>query len=154
MIEKTKVKEIVEAYFPVSDLYLTDIQVEPGNRIVVEIDSDTAVSIDDCVALTRFIESQLNRDAEDYELEVGSAGISQTFKVLRQYKKNIGREIEVLSKAGKKQTGILESAGEEQFVIRTTKQVKLEGAKRKSLVEEDITFRYDEIKFAKCVIKI
>ncbi|MDR1682709.1 MAG: ribosome assembly cofactor RimP [Candidatus Symbiothrix sp.] len=154
MIEKTKIEKILNDYFPVSDLYLTDIQIEPGNRIVVEIDSDTAVSIDDCVALTRFIESQLNRDEEDFELEVGSAGISQSFKTLRQYRKNIGQDVEILSKTGKKYAGILQAADDETFTLKTSKMLKLEGAKRKTLVEEDIPFAYGDVKYTKCIIKI
>jgi len=154
MIDKNRVQEIVAAYFPVSDLYLVDIRVEPGNRIVVEIDSDSSVSIDDCADLTRYIESHFDRDAEDYELEVGSAGISQAFKILRQYTKNIGREVEILTKAGKKMFGVLKAANEKNLVITCSKQVKPEGAKRKVTVNEEITFAYDELKYTKCVIKI
>jgi ribosome maturation factor RimP len=119
----------------------------------VEIDSDTSVSIDDCVALSRHIESFLDRDVEDYELEVGSAGISQAFRVLRQYKKAIGQEVEVLLKTGKKQTGILKAADEEQITLTIEKQVKPEGAKRKMTVPEDWTATYSEIKYTKNKIK-
>ena len=89
--------------------------------IVVEIDNEEGVDIDRCVALHRFLESKLDRDAEDYELEVGSAGITSPFKVLGQYKKNIGKEVELLTKNGMKLSGILKSADSEKFVVTITK---------------------------------
>jgi ribosome maturation factor RimP len=154
MIEKALVKEIVEDYLKDSDKYLTDVKVEPGDRIVVEIDSDQAVSIDDCIVLTKYIESKLDRDVEDYELEVGSAGISSPYKVLRQYKKNTGKEVEILLKSGLKYSGILKEAGEDTIILTVEKQVKPEGAKRKITVEEDLTFTFDEIKYTKNIIKV
>ena len=85
-----------------SSNYLVDVVIKPGNLIVVEIDNDEAVSIDDCAELSRYLEEHLDRDVEDYELEVGSAGITSPFKVLRQYVKNIGNEVEMLLKNGSK----------------------------------------------------
>ena len=154
MIDKNIVQGIAETYFPVSDLYLVDVRVESGNRIVVEIDSDSSVSIDDCADLTYYIEARLDRNAEDYELEVGSAGISQPFKTLRQYKKNIGHEVEILTKTGKKLFGILKLSDEKGLTITLSKLIKPEGVKRKMLVEEDVMFIYDELKYTKRVIKI
>ncbi len=136
-----------------SSNYLVSVEVQPGNIIVVEIDNDDAVSIDDCVELSRYIEEHLDRDAEDFELEVGSAGITSPFKVLRQYKKNIGNEVEVLTKNGVKLSGLLKSANEEGFVVTVTKQVKPEGAKRKVTIEEDLPYTYNEIKYTKYLIR-
>ena len=119
----------------------------------MEIDNDEAVSIDDCVELSRYIEEHLDRDAEDFELEVGSAGITSPFKVLRQYEKNVGNEVEVLTRNGVKLTGVLKSADEDSFVVTVTKQVKPEGAKRKITVEEDQTYTYNEIKYTKYLIR-
>lgn len=153
MIEKLIVKEIVDSYLADSDRYLVSLDVQPSNRIVVEIDSDSHIGIDDCVNLTKHIESKLDRDIEDYELEVSSAGISNPFKVLRQYEKNVGNEVEVLLKTGVKHSGILKEAQEENFILTIEKQVKPEGAKRKVRVEEDLTFSYDEIKYTKYIIR-
>jgi ribosome maturation factor RimP len=153
MIEKVVVQEIAEEFLKDSENYLVDIDVKSGNVIVVEIDNDLAVSIDDCVALNRFIESRLDRDIEDYELEVGSSGVSQPFKHFRQYKKNTGKEVEVLLKNGKKQSGKLKDATENQFIITVEKQVKPEGAKRKTTVDEDLVVAYDEIKYTKNIIR-
>ncbi|MDR1737254.1 MAG: ribosome assembly cofactor RimP [Candidatus Symbiothrix sp.] len=155
MIDRETVKNIVEDFLRHhSDLFLTDLKVEPDNRLTVEIDSDKAVSIDECADLTRFIESHLDREVEDYELEVGSAGISQAFKQLRQYRKNQGREVETLTKNGKKLTGILKDADDTQLTLTLTKQIKPEGAKRKITVEEDVTLPYEEIKYTKNIIKV
>ena len=153
-MDKTLVVEIVENYLKNSDKYLIDVKLEPGDRIVVEIDGDTPVAIDDCIALTKHIESQLDRDVEDFELEVGSAGISQPFKVLRQYRNAAGREVETLLKTGKKHTGTLKAANENSIDLTVKKYIKPEGAKRKMTIEEDLTFDYSEIKYTKYVIKL
>ena len=153
MIDKRVIEQLVEEKLASSSNYLVSVEVQPGNIIVVEIDNDDAVSIDDCVELSRYIEEHLERDAEDFELEVGSAGITSPFKVLRQYKKNIGNEVEVLTKNGVKLTGLLKSADEEGFVVTVTKQVKPEGAKRKVTIEEDLPYTYNEIKYTKYLIR-
>lgn len=153
MIDKILLKNIVEAHLDGTENYLVDIQVKPGNILLVEIDNDKAVGIDDCIALSRKIESSLNREEEDFELEVGSAGISSPFKILRQYKKNIGNEVEVLTKDGRKLAGVLKDAQPENFTLTITKKVKPEGAKRKIEVEEDLTFAYDQVKYTKYQIR-
>jgi len=153
MIEKGIVKGIVDEFLAHSTNYLVNIDIKPNNTIVVEMDSDQSVSIDDCISLSKFIESKLDRDVEDYELEVGSAGIGQPFKILRQYQKNVGNEVEVLTKKGVKHTGVLKSADTEAFVLTVAKQVKPEGAKRKVTVEEDLTFPYSEVKHTKYLIR-
>ena len=90
---------------------------------------------------------------EDYELEVGSAGITSPFKVLRQYIKNIGNEVEMLLKSGVKLTGVLKAADEQGLVVTVEKQVKPEGAKRKMTVDEDLSYTYEEIKYTKYLIR-
>jgi ribosome maturation factor RimP len=153
MIEKSIVEEIINNFLENSENYLVGLELKPDNTIIVEIDNDQAVSIDDCIALSRFIESKLDRDKEDYELEVGSAGISQPFKLIRQYKKNKGKEVETLLKNGKKYRGVLKEADENRFILTVEKQVKPEGAKRKITVEEEMSFIYNEIKYTKNIIR-
>ena len=153
MIDKNIVRQHVDEHLKDSEIFLVDVNVNPGNIISVEIDNDEGISIDNCIALTKYIESKLDRDIEDYELEVGSAGISQPFKILRQYIKNIGNEVEVLTKTGKKLTGILKDANEDGIVLTIEKQVKPEGAKRKITIEEDENFKYEEIKYTKYSIR-
>lgn len=153
MIEKNVVSKLVEEKLASSDNYLVDVIIKPGNLIIVEIDNDEAVSIDDCAELSQYLEEHLDRDVEDYELEVGSAGITSPFKILRQYRKNIGNEVEMLLANGTKLTGILKDASEEGVVITVQKQVKAEGAKRKTTVEEDQSYTFDEIKYTKYLIR-
>ena len=107
MIDKRTVHQIVEEWLEGKEYFLVEVSVEPDDKIVVEIDHAEGVWIEDCVDLSRFIESKLNRDEEDYELEVGSAGVGQPFKVLQQYYNHIGRQVEVLEKTGIKLIGEL-----------------------------------------------
>ena len=155
MIDKQQVIGIAEKWLSTKEGYfLVDVDVTPDNRIVVEIDEAEGVWIDDCVELSRFIESELDRDVEDYELEVGSAGIGQPFKVLQQYINHIGQEVEVLPKSGAKLKGILESANENGFVLKTTQKQKVEGSKRPKNVEVEMPFGYDDVKYVKYVISL
>lgn len=153
MIDKQMVIQLAEEKLASSGNYLVDVEIQPGNVIIVEIDNDEAVCIDDCVELSRFIEEHLDRDSEDFELEVGSAGITSPFKILRQYQKNIGKEVEVLLASGMKLTGILKSADENGIVLTVEKQVKPEGAKRKITVEENLAYTHNEIKSTKYLIR-
>ena len=152
MIDKNVVGGIVNEWLEDKDYFLVDVSVSPDDKIVVEIDHAEGVWIDDCVELSRFIESKLDREEEDYELEVGSAGIGQPFKVLQQYLNHVGQEVEVLARDGKKMEGVLKEATEENFTITVQRKVKPEGAKRPKLVEEDVTYTYDEIKYTKYLI--
>ena len=141
MIEKDVISQLVEEKLASSGNYLVDVVIKPGNLIIIEIDNDEGVCIDDCAELSRYVEGHLDRDVEDFELEVGSAGITSPFKVLRQYVKNIGNEVEMLLKSGTKLTGVLKSADEN------------EGAKRKVTVREDQSYTFDEIKYTKYLIR-
>ena len=152
MIETNVVTRIVEEWLDGKDYFLVDVSVSPDDKIVVEIDHADGVWIDDCVDLSRYIESRLSREDEDYELEVGSAGIGQPFKVLKQYQIYIGKEVEVMDNTGKKWKGVLADANEENFTVTMTVKVKPEGAKRPKLVEQNVTFTYDEIKYTKYLI--
>ena len=107
------------------------------------------VWIEDCVELSRFIESRLSREEEDYELEVGSAGIGQPFKVLQQYVNHVGSEVDVLTADGRKLHGVLTAAGPEDFEVTMKVKKKLEGEKRPRLVDEAVTLRYTEVKYTK-----
>ena len=152
MIDRNIVSGIVNEWLEDKEYFLVDVSVSPDDKIVVEIDHAEGVWIDDCVELSRFIESKLDREEEDYELEVGSAGIGQPFKVLKQYLIHLGKEVEVLTRDGKKLEGVLKDANEENITLTVLKKVKPEGAKRPKLVEEDITYTYNDIKYTKYLI--
>ena len=153
MMDKAKLIDVINASIEGSELFLVDVTVSRDNNIVVEIDSMDSVSIDDCANLTRAIESNFDREVEDYELEVGSAGLTSPFKVKQQYDKYMGEEVEVLTKDGKKLKGTLKEAGDETFTVGISKKVKPEGAKRPVEVIEDETFNYSEIKYTKYLIQ-
>lgn len=152
MIDKSIVKDLVEEWLADKDYFLVDITVTPDDRIVVEIDHAEGVWIEDCVELSRFIENRLSRDEEDYELEVGSAGIGQPFKVHRQYVNHIGKEVEVLTCEGRKERGVLKAVNDDDFVVTVVEKVKEEGAKRPKMKEVDHTWRFDDIKYTKYLI--
>ena len=145
--------DLAEAALANSACYLVDVVVGTDNAIVVEIDHDEAVSIDDCVALSQYIEQHLDREAEDYELEVTSAGLDRPFKIARQCRKNIGCEIELKPREGALRTGVLKDADDTGITLTVAKKVKPEGARRKTTVYEDEAYRYDEIAYAKNKIR-
>ena len=152
MIEKETVRSLVNQWLEGKEYFLTDLSVSPDNRIVVEIDHKEGVWIDDCVNLSRYIDQHLNRDVEDYELEVGSAGIGQPFKVLQQYLNHVGEEVEVITIGGENLRGILAEANAEGITLTVTRKVKEEGMKRPKMVEQQEAFTYDQIKQTTYVI--
>ena len=152
MIDKKVVRTIVEQWLEDKDYFLVDIDITPENKITIEIDHADGVWIEDCVALSRHIESHLSRDDEDYELEVGSAGLGLPFKVARQYVCFIGKEVEVLDADGKKTRGTLKSVDGNDFVVTSKEKVKVEGKKRLQTVDVDHFFKMDKVKYTKYLI--
>ena len=153
MIEQDLIKKIAEDFLSDSDSYLVNVEIKSGNVIVVEIDNDESVGVKECIKLSKHIESQLDRDKEDFELEVGSYGISQPLKTIRQFRKYIGEEVEVLTKKGEKQSGVLKDANDTGIVLVVEKRIKPEGAKRKITVEEELPYEYQELKYTKYIIR-
>ncbi len=152
MIDKNVVRTIVEEWLEGKDYFLVDVEISTDNRIVVEIDHADGVWIEDCVELSKFIEERLNRDEEDFELEVGSAGLGQPFKVPQQYVNFIGKEVEVLGADGKKVQGVLKSVDGNDFVVGVQEKVHVEGKKRPVMQEVEHTYRMDEVKYTKYLI--
>ncbi len=145
MIDKNRIYKLIGNYLEGTDKFLVDVDISKGNIINVFVDGDDGINIDDCVSISRCMEMQLDRDVEDFELRVSSPGLNKSFILLRQYKKYINREIELITKEGKVLKGILKSVSEEG--------VKLErsvGNKIKNKAIEEIVF--DEIKESKPVI--
>ena len=154
MIEISKVSEIVQSWISKKDdFFVVDVAVGAYNSILVEIESFNSVTIEDCVSLHGTIEKGLDREIEDYELEVGSAGLGQPFKVFQQYFKHIGDEVEVLKASGSKVLGVLVSANNSGFILKTRRKERLEGSKRSIEKEEDVYYGYDEIKYTKYLIR-
>ena len=152
MIEKDFITSIVEEWLQGKDYFLVGVDISPDNKIAIEIDHAEGVWIEDCVELSRFIESKLDRDKEDFELEVGSAGIGQPFKVIQQYYIHIGNEVETMTNQGEKLAGVLKEADENHFTLTVKKKVRPEGSKRPKMVDEDITLHYQDVKYTKYLI--
>jgi ribosome maturation factor RimP len=115
MIESAAIREMVNGFLEGTGLFLVDVRIKSANTIMVFVDGDREVSIADCARISRFIESHLNRDQEDYELRVSSAGIDHPFVNLRQYVKNINRMVQVTLIDGTAVTGRLTAADEHRI---------------------------------------
>ncbi|MDA3954951.1 MAG: ribosome assembly cofactor RimP [Bacteroidales bacterium] len=153
MITKESIKDLITDFIEDQNAFIVDIKVGASNKINIEIDSIDGFSIDDCVKASKLIESSFDRDVEDFELEVASAGLSEPFKVVRQYEKNLGKEIETLTNEGIKINGILSNVSEVDFEIEESKLVKVEGKKKKQNVIKKHTFSFDQVKSTKVIIK-
>ena len=154
MINKDVVKAAVEEWLSQNEYFLVDVEMTPDGRIVIEIDHTDGVWIEDCAELSRFLQEKLGEELGDYELEVGSAGIGQPFKVVQQYRNHIGKEVEVLALDGKKLQGILKEVSEDgqSFVVTVKEKQKQEGKKRPVIVEVDKAFNVNEVKYTKYLL--
>ena len=154
MIDKTALEQVINEALEGSKLYLVTLKVSKDNIIDVALDSDEDITIDDCVAVNDAVHAAFDRDEEDYELTVGSYGITSPLLLPRQYQKNVGYEVEVLTADGRKLKGVLADADEEGFTLSMTVKRQLEGKKRPELVEEQERFNYNDIKYTKNIINI
>jgi ribosome maturation factor RimP len=152
MITREDIISIIDGIVNQKNAFIVDVKVSSSNHVTVEIDSNKGITIDDCVEISKLIENSFNRDIEDFELEVSSAGLSSVFKVIQQYHKNIGKEVEVIVKGGKKLIGVLLSVNEKGIVIRSTKTERVEGKKKRQLVAEETPVMFTEIKSTRLVV--
>jgi ribosome maturation factor RimP len=156
MITKEKISKLVEEFLGESETFPVEVNVRTGNRIQVFLDSKTGVNIDLCAGLSRFIEGQFDRELEDFELEVSSAGLDYPLRIPKQFAKNEGRELDVVLLGGEKFRGRLIQSNDENFTIEFEKLVKgidPETGKRKKNKEISTRcFQYNEIKSARLVI--
>ena len=152
MINKDVVKTFVEEWLQGNDYFLVDINFGADDRIVIEIDHADGVWIEDCAELSRFVQERLGDELDDYEMEVGSAGIGQPFKVMQQYINHIGKDVEVLNADGKKVQGILKSVDGDHFVVTVKEKQKKEGKKRPEIVEVDKDFSVADVKYTKYLL--
>ena len=149
MIDTKHVIEIAEKHLANSDMFVVECKTTPMGEIELLIDSDTAVKLEDCAALNRAIEAELDREVEDYSLMVASAGIGSELKLLRQYAKIIGKSVEVLLKDGIKILAKLDKADDNGIVISYEEKQLIEGKKRKQTVEVTKEYKWEEIKYVK-----
>ena len=119
MIDKLKVLELAHDALEGSDKYVVNLKITSDNRIFVDIDGDNGINIDDCIELSRAIEGQLDREVEDFELNVSSAGADSPLKMPRQYKRHVGRRLEIKLKDGREMEATLQEAEDDHIVVRT-----------------------------------
>jgi ribosome maturation factor RimP len=146
MIEKIKILELVNAALDGSDKYLVNLKVTPDNRIYIDIDGDNGVTIDDCIALSRTVENSLDRNDEDFALDVSSAGADQPLKLTRQFVKNIGRDVEVVCFDGQKIEGQLTAANDTQITVHVP-GTKKQAPRDVTLLRSDLKSTCVAIKF-------
>ena len=149
MIDKDLIRQTIEEKLASTDCFLISLSISGDNQIMVEIDSETSVDLDFCVELTRYIEQHFDRDVEDYSLEIGSYSITKPFVDRRQYRKNIGRKVEVLTEESRKIRGTLVAVDNDGFTLEIEEKELLEGQKRKKLVKKEITLLYNSVKQTK-----
>lgn len=155
MIDKQNISEIIQRKIAGTTLFLVEIKIDSGNNISVFLDDeDGGVTIETCIEISRYLEDNLDREVEDFSLEVSSAGIGQPFRVKKQYKKNIGKPLAVLLKNGLKIEGELRAVGEEGFEISYKVKEKLENEKRPKLVEKIEKISFEDTKSVIEIIKI
>ena len=152
MINKESIQTLTEEWLQGNDYFLVDINFGADDRIVIEIDHADGVWIEDCAALSRFLQERLGEEVGDYELEVGSAGLGQPFKVAQQYINHIGDPVEVMTLDGKKVQGTLKAVEGREFTVTVREKQKPEGKKRPVLVEVDKTYAMDGVKYAKYLL--
>jgi len=148
MIDRTKIEKLVKEYIEGKEIFLVDVRVTHDNKITIVADTPYDITIDQCAEISRFIESRLDRNEEDYELEVSSPGIGHPFRVREQFLKNIGKNIEVTCMTGEKYRGILKKISENDLELECQPAKK---GKNKGVTDElnNISINFDEIKSAK-----
>ncbi|HZK06880.1 MAG TPA: ribosome assembly cofactor RimP [Bacteroidales bacterium] len=146
MIDKTKIETLANAALADSDRFVTETKVSPGNIIIVTIDGDAGVTIDDCISLSKTIESSLNRDEEDFELRVTSFGADSPLQLLRQYHKNIGRQLQVMLHDNEKVKGFLRTVTDEMIILEPLPE------RKKTAPPEPVTIPFADIRQAKVIL--
>ncbi len=149
MIEKNKIEEIVKEFIKGTGLFLVSVKTGNGNRISVLADRKEGITIDECVSIHRHIENNLNRDEEDYELQVSSPGLDMPFLVIEQYLKNTGKKVEVTDNDGIKYAGILKNVTVGGFELEA--EVKVKGKAREI---KEVSFNFDQVKTTRVILTI
>jgi len=151
MIAKEDVVRLVEERLD-DEMFIVDITVSTNNDIQVYVDSLSGMTIKQCISVSRNVEHNLDREDEDFSLQVSTPGLTRSFKVKRQYEKYTGKEIELQTVEGVELEGLLKASDDEGIILETSKREKVEGHKKKQLVVKEYNLKYDEIKSAKAVI--
>ena len=149
MIQKEKIESLVEQHIAGTDIFIVEVAVSVANHISVVLDADSSITIDKCVEISRLIEGSLDREAEDFELQVSSPGLDSPFTVIEQYYKNEGKKVSVVDNEGTKYSGILKNVTIGGFDLETEVKIKGKGKEKK-----EIPFNFDQVKATKIVLTI
>ena len=152
MITIKQIEDLILNKLEEDGVFVVDLSVSTSNKISVTLDSENGIPISYCVDISRLIEHNLDRDKEDFALEVSTAGLDQPLKMPRQFRKNTGRQVEVMTNDDVKLTGKLISSDEEGFTVETEEKVKIEGKKKKELKITPHRFNFEDVKFVKIVV--
>ena len=153
MIDKDKIISIIESHLTDNEIFIVSLSISPQNKIKLVVDKYEGIKIEECIKLSRLVESNLDRETEDFELEVTSPGIGQVFKVKEQYFKAIDKTVKIVCADGSEYSGLLKNADETKISLEVTKKVKTEGKKKKEEQIENIDLTYEQIKQTKEIIK-
>lgn len=152
MINARQVRDLVEEKLAGTPLFLVDVYVSAENHIEIDIDCAEGISVKDCLFVNHLIEENLDREVEDYSLEVASPGLDKSLRIVPQYYKNIGRQVKVVTTEGMEIQGLLSSAGETSFEVSVEEKVIIEGKKKKELVTTIHQLDYDKVKSTHIII--
>ena len=152
MISKIEVEDIVLQQLDSEMEFIVDISISTSNQINVLLDGDQGITIERCVEVSRAINESFDREVEDFELEVSSAGLSESLRLPRQYMKNIGRSLDVVKTDGQKIRGVLLAVTDSNFTLEAENMVLVEGKKRKQKLVEQVLVPYTDVKTALVVI--
>lgn len=145
-MEQEKILSIVDEAVAGRGCFVVDITVSKDNDIIITIEKETGdVDLEDCVSVNDAFLAAFDKDVEDYSLTVTSAGLDQSFKVLKQYRKAVGSAVEARFKGGKKIVGVLTEADEDGIRLRYSQKEAVEGKKKKEIVDHEDRFGFDEI---------
>jgi ribosome maturation factor RimP len=151
MIDKIKIEKLVKEFIKGTDLFLVAVRISSSGKITVLADKKEGITIDECAGISRFIEKNISRDEEDYELQVSSPGLDMPFTVTEQYFKNEGKKIDVVDLEGKKYSGVLKNVTSGGFELETEERAETKG-KAKSVVIKELSFNWDQVKSARVIV--
>ena len=152
MLENSHILNLINSHISGTDKFLVDLKISPSNKIEIYIDAVSGLSVKDCVSLSRHIESSLDREKEDFELEVSSPGAEEPFKVREQYTKNVGRKLKIELLDGTELKGTLKKHEGSTIILEILNKEKKERGKGKITKNENITLELDKVKKAGVIL--
>lgn len=149
MVDRNKIENLISEYITGTGIFLVSLKVSSSNKISVLADTMKGITIDECAGLHRYLENHLDRNEEDYEMQVSSPGLDMPFRVIEQYYRNEGEKIEVTDMEGNKFTGLLKNVTDGGFELET--EIKSKGKSREI---KEISFNFDQVKSARVTLTI